>query len=222
MPGRARCGACGRGRDLDRRRRRHGTTAALASLLVQLLDLSHQRPHLIFEGFHAGRIGAALWQACRRTLPAATATAGERFERADHHLHVGQLLLQLFDTLAQPDIHCRCSPERPRPVVSEAPVVACLVGAGRGPDGCCASARPAQALRITATRLIARNRSDIGMVSIGMMNTVSCLAELRRGTAALMSSRQGPLSTPCCYRCGTPANGWPLRVGSKPSPGGTR
>ena len=78
-----------------------------AHLLLQVLELGRERPDLRLDAVEATGIGGA--DRGRRTgaLPAAGrggrggGAARQRFERADHHLHVDQLLLELLDALAQ-------------------------------------------------------------------------------------------------------------------------
>ncbi len=74
-----------------------------AHLIGQLLDLRGQRAHLRLEAIEAHAVGAAAAVAAAASGGgcATAAATGERFERADHDLHVDELLLELLDALLQ-------------------------------------------------------------------------------------------------------------------------
>ena len=85
-----------------------GTTRLAAEgthLVGQLLDLRGEGAQLGFEAIDAHAVGAApVAGATTGGGAAATATARQRFERADHDLHVDELLLELLDALLQTGI----------------------------------------------------------------------------------------------------------------------
>ncbi len=94
-------GGNGRGR-----RERAGAGRERAQLLLQLLHLGAERPDLRLDAVEPPRFGGTEG-GCRAGLRTPNGggrsgrAAGQRFERADHHLHVDELLLELLDALAQ-------------------------------------------------------------------------------------------------------------------------
>ena len=73
-----------------------------------MLDLRGEGAQLRFEAVEAHAVGAAAVAAAIAGAggAAATAAARQQFERADHDLHVDELLLELLDALLQAGI-CR-------------------------------------------------------------------------------------------------------------------
>jgi len=76
-----------------------------AHLISQLLDLRGERTHLRFEAIEPNAVGTAAAIAGAAGCRSGTAaTASQRFERADHDLHVDELLLELFDAFLESGI----------------------------------------------------------------------------------------------------------------------
>jgi hypothetical protein len=65
--------------------------------------LVSQRPHLRFQILYAPLIGATRGCTARHWHRGCGCArrSGQRFERTNHHLHFGELFLELLDTLAE-------------------------------------------------------------------------------------------------------------------------
>jgi hypothetical protein len=92
----------------DRRGGRQRAAAATqrTHLVLQLLELGSKRADLRLQAVEAAGIGGIQRRSGARIGAGARGAGGadplgQRFEGADHHLHVDQLLLELLDALAQ-------------------------------------------------------------------------------------------------------------------------
>ena len=75
-------------------------------LLGQLLDLGCKRSHLRLEPIepNVGGAAATAVRACSARSRSRGTTACKQFERADDHLHIDELLLELLDALFEPRV----------------------------------------------------------------------------------------------------------------------
>ena len=170
-------------------RQRAAAAAKRAHLVLQLLELGGERANLRLQAVEAAGVGS-IERGGRARIGAGAGRAGgadalgQRFQRADHHLHVDQLLLELLDALAQAGLGACAAPSLAAGSGALAVGVACC---RRGPVfcGCCwalavIEATEAASSRAAASEAWTENRVIVASLRLSVALIGSILTAVRR------------------------------------------